>query len=62
MELEIDTVLVSFNPCGQNGDEILIVGRKIPGKKDATIINAFRGKEAVELYEKLTMRKIVPEV
>ena len=62
MELEIDTFLVSFNPCGQNDDEILIVGRKEAGKKVATIINAFHGKEAVELYEKLTVRKIVPEV
>ena len=62
MELEIDTFLVSFNPCGQNDDEILIVGRKEAGKKVATIINAFHGKEAVDLYEKLTVRKIVPEV
>ena len=62
MELGVDTILVSFNPCGQNGDEILIVGRKEAGKKVATIINAFHGKEAVELYEKLTMRKVVPEV
>ena len=62
MELEIGTVLVSFNPCMRNDDEILIVGRKEAGKKVATIINAFYGKEAVELYEKLTVRKIVPEV
>ena len=62
MAYGLDTFLVSFNPCTRNDDEILIVGRKIPGKKDATIINAFHGKEAVELYEKLTVRKIVPEV
>lgn len=48
MALGVDTILVSFNPCDQNGDEILIVGRKEPGKKDATIINAFQGKEAVD--------------
>lgn len=58
----LDTILVSFNPCSQNGDELLIVGRKIPGKKDATIVNAFQGKEAVDLYEKLTVRKVIPEV
>lgn len=62
MALGVDTILVSFNPCDQNGDEILIVGRKEPGKKDATIINAFQGKEAVDLYEKLTVRKVIPEV
>ena len=45
MAFGVDTILVSFNPCDQNGDEILIVGRKEPGKKDATIINAFQGKE-----------------
>lgn len=58
----LDTLLVSFNPFTGNDDELLIAGRKIPGKNDVTIVNAFQGKEAVELYEKLTVRKIVPEV
>ena len=62
MAYGLDTFLVSFNPCTRNDDEILIVGRKEAGKKVATIINAFHGKEAVELYEKLTVRKTVPEV
>lgn len=62
MALGVDTILVSFNPCTWNDDELLIVGRKIPGKKDAIIVNAFQGKEAVDLYEKLTVQKIVPEV
>lgn len=59
MELGVDTILVSFNLCDQNGDEILIVGRKEPDKKDATIINAFQGKEAVDLYKKLTVQKVI---
>lgn len=58
----LDTILVSFNPCTGNDDELLIVGRKESGKKDATIVNAFQGKEAVDLYKKLTVQKIVPEV
>lgn len=61
MAYGLDTFLVSFNPCTRNDDEILIVGRKEPGKKDAIIVNAFQGKEAVDLYEKLTVRKIMPE-
>lgn len=52
MSNNIDTILVSFNPCNSNGDEILIIGRKTPGVA-VEVINAFQGREAVELYEKL---------
>lgn len=48
----IDTILVSFNPCNSNGNELLIIGRKEEGKP-VNVINAFQGKEAVELYNKL---------
>ena len=52
MARELDTILISFNPCDSNGNELLIVGRKESGKP-VDIINAFQGKEAVELYNKL---------
>lgn len=48
----LDTILVSFNPCDSNGNELLLVGRKEPGKP-VDVINGFQGKEAVELYNKL---------
>lgn len=52
MARELDTILVSFNTCDSNGNELLLVGRKEPGKP-VDVINAFQGKEAVELYNKL---------
>lgn len=54
-------VSVSFPKGGDENSGILLVGKKRPGK-DADIINVFKGKEARELYEKLTKRKVVPEV
>lgn len=49
-----DTFLVSFDYT--HGDiPVLIVGRKDKGEID--IINAFKGDEAKELYQKLTMKK-----
>lgn len=49
-----DTFLISFDYT--HGDmPVLIVGRK--GKSEIDIINAFKGKEAKELYQKLTTKK-----
>lgn len=39
-----------------HGADILLVGRKMP-KKDVEVINAFQGKEAHDIYEKLTTIK-----
>lgn len=48
-----DTILVSFDHT--HGDiPVLIVGRK--GKSEIDIINAFKGDEATELYQKLTKK------
>lgn len=48
----VDTILISFNPCDSNGNELLLVGRK-DERKPVDVINAFQGEEAVELYNKL---------
>lgn len=52
-----DTILISvdFNHGEDNG--VLIVGRKRPNKP-LDIINAFRGEEAKELYQKLITKKV----
>ena len=49
----VDTLLVSYNPSNGDENEVLIVGRK-PKGREANIVNAFQGEEAVELYKKLT--------
>lgn len=49
------SVIVSWD--FSHGDEgVLIVGRK-KTKVDVEVINAFQGKEARDIYEKLTTRK-----
>lgn len=54
MKNKSDTILVSFDYA--HGDiPVLIVGRK--DKREIDIINAFKGDEATELYQKLTMKK-----
>lgn len=52
MSMNVNTILISFNPCDSNGNELLLIGRK-EANKPVDIINAFQGKEAVELYNKL---------
>lgn len=47
-----DTILVSFNRESPYSDSILIVGRKRKNES-IDIINAFQGKEALDIYEKL---------
>lgn len=46
-------LLVSFDFSNGRDHDVVLVGEKQP-KKDVTIVNAFRGKEAREIYEKLT--------
>lgn len=50
-----DCLLVSFDTNGTD-NSVMIVGRKNAGQ-DVTIVNAFQGKEAEELYKKLTTVK-----
>lgn len=52
-----ECLLVSVDFTNGKDVGVLIVGRKAPGKT-ATIINAFTGQEAFDLYEKLiTVKK-----
>lgn len=54
MKEKSDVLLVSFDHT--HGDiPVLVVGRKDKGGLD--IINAFKGEEAKELYQKLTAKK-----
>lgn len=55
-----ECILVSYEPSNGEDNAILIVGKKKP-KKDVDIINAFKGKEAAELWERLTIKKKIPE-
>ena len=48
-----DTILVSFARETPDSDLILIVGRK-RSNESVKITNAFEGKEALDIYEKLT--------
>ena len=48
-----DTILVSFARETPDSDPVLIVGRKRMNKS-VEIINALEGKEALDIYEKLT--------
>ena len=54
-------VSVSFPDDGGKDTGILLVGKRKAGHV-SEIINVFEGKEARELYKKLTKRKVVPEV
>ena len=48
-----DTILVSFARETTDSDPVLIVGRK-RSNESVKIINAFEGKEALDIYENLT--------
>lgn len=47
-----DCIIVSFDDSNGVDDCVLVVGRKNPGKA-VDIVNAFQGKEAKDLYQKL---------
>ena len=50
------SVIVSWD-FSHNGDKhVLLVGRKMP-KHDVEVINAFQGKEAHDIYDKLMTKK-----
>lgn len=50
------SLIVSWDFSHNEDKHILLVGGKTP-KKDVEIINAFQGKEAHDIYEKLTTVK-----
>lgn len=52
-----DTILVGFSSLFDGYSPCLIIGRKDPGKP-MTVINAFEGKEAIDLYKKLITPKL----
>lgn len=52
----VDSILVSVDFSNKNNTGVLIVGRKRMNQS-VEIINAFQGKEAKELYEKLVTPK-----
>ena len=51
-----DCVLVSISCQGDEENAVMIIGRKAK-RKDVEVINAFQGKEAIKLYEKLITKK-----
>lgn len=51
-----DSILVGFDDTDGKDKCVLIVGRKTQGKV-VDIINAFQGKEARELWKKLTEKR-----
>lgn len=53
-----DSVICGFSCTAGTDTAVLIVGRQHPGKP-VRVINAFSGEEAVELYKKLTVQKVV---
>lgn len=50
-----DALLVGFDHIEDTDNDVLLVGKKVDGVID--IINAFKGEEAKELYEKLTGKR-----
>ena len=52
----VGSVLVSWDFSNGKANGIVLVGKKKPNEA-VEIINAFQGKEAVDIYEKLTIRQ-----
>lgn len=55
-----ESVIVSVDFTNGEDVGVLIVGRQKNGKVE--IINAFQGQEAVELYKKLTIKKVSEKI
>ena len=51
-----ESVIVSYDFTHGADESILLVGKKKPGDI-VEIVNAFQGKEAEELWKKLTVKK-----
>ena len=52
----LDTILVSANFSEKDGTGVLLVGKKRMNQS-VEIINAFQGKEAIDLYKKLITKQ-----
>ena len=52
-----DTLLVSIDFGSNANESVLLVGRKHPNQA-VDIVNAFKGKEAIDIYDKLVTPKI----
>lgn len=52
-----DALIIGYDYNPEKDNTVLIVGRKTVGQDAVDIINAFEGKEAEELYLKLTTKK-----
>ena len=52
----VGSVIVSWDFSHDYDKHVLLVGHKAPGK-DVEVINAFQGKEAHDIYDKLTTVK-----
>ena len=52
-----DTLLVSIDFGSNANESVLLVGRKHPNQA-VNIINAFKSKEAIDIYDKLVTQKI----
>lgn len=50
-----DTLLVSIDFSHGTDTGVLVIGRKRPNQS-VEVVNAFQGKEAMELYKKLVTR------
>ena len=51
-----DSIIVAYDNAHGEDEAVLIVGKKNP-KQDVAVINAFQGKEATELWKKLTTKE-----
>lgn len=56
MKFTHGALIVAWDFSHNEDDRVLLVGRKMP-KDDVEVINAFQGKEAHDIYEKLTTVK-----
>lgn len=53
----IGNFIIGYDFSNGLNKEILIVGKQTARNKPVEIVNAFQGKEAREIYEKLTSKK-----
>lgn len=53
----IGNFIIGYDFSNGLDKEVLIVGKQTARNKPVEIVNAFQGKEAREIYEKLTSKK-----
>lgn len=57
MESFTTSILVGYDYNKEKDNAVLVVGKQIPKTTKVQIINAFEGKEATDLYNKLITKK-----